>query len=867
MTSSDPEIVEFLSIVKRSGIVDHAALDAAIEEYTPEGTRVNLTALSQFLVDRHLITSWQCGKLLKGKHRGFFLGKYKLLALLGKGGMSSVYLAEHTVMKRQCALKVLPHKLVNDSSYLERFHREAQAVAALDHPNIVRAYDIDATQDGQLEIHFLVMEFIQGHNFFELVRALGPLKISTAVDYIRQAALGLQHAHDAGLVHRDIKPGNFIVDGQGDVKMMDLGLAKTFANREEFSLTMMNDEKILGTADYLAPEQAVDSHRVDTRADIYGLGCTFYFLLTGRPPYDDGSLAQRLLAHQTKKPHPIRKLRPEIPEEIDLLIREMLQKKPNRRIQTAREVAERLQKWLDANSSDSSPDAVSHLPVRSVDAILSDPPASGSQDTDELVDFLSHLEGRAADAPTQSKSPDSTQKLKANAAELGLHVTQESSKISHSASGRSKTTDKAKRKPRSRDNSKLWTALTIATLMIAAAVMFMLAEGDREPRNDGDDRKSQTVNTPPGEEGSSTMHGVAPAAPTISVGPDGDFRKLSEAIAFVQAEAMSAGFREIRIAGGQTIEDNVMIDNSGINRLPPDFKILGEGPDFPVLTGNNDVILTMKSVEGLTLSDLIFDAAKSSRAIQIEGYTTKSVIRNVTVQNISQSGIVGHGVSGLTQKPVIIDQCQFSGQSGADSGISFESSNSRDFNVSGTRQVQIKGCRFLGPMNTGIRFSELTWDAIVERSIFFQLENGVIFDGAEQDVTRVIFCNNTFCKLQRGIDFQRGPIEAASGVTFLQNLFVNIDKGAVMTQRENVSVEEFSKGNPSPRDNVWTSVVTDSPHHLDIFEVDVQQKVGRIEFRSTDPNSNVFLKPTNSHLQAIVSQPYRKAAFIGAVRP
>jgi len=214
-------------------------------------------------------------------------------------------------MRRRCAIKVLPWKLVKDSSYLQRFHREAQAVAALDHPNIVRAYDIDHEKDGNLEIHFLVMEYVEGRNLFDMVQSVGPLPAAIVAEYIRQGAQGLAHAHKAGMVHRDVKPGNFIVDQNGTVKLMDLGLARLAANESDHSLTIAHDERVLGTADYLAPEQAVDSHLVDTRADLYSLGCTMYFLLTGRPPFNEGTLTQRLLAHQTKEPTPIEQLRPD----------------------------------------------------------------------------------------------------------------------------------------------------------------------------------------------------------------------------------------------------------------------------------------------------------------------------------------------------------------------------------------------------------------------------------------------------------------------------------------------------------------------------------------------------------------------------
>jgi serine/threonine protein kinase len=337
----------FLAVLKRSGLIAADRLKPLLNEFQQSGGgSADGRPFADWLVAKSLLTPWQADKLLQGKHKGFFLGKYRLLDLLGKGGMSSVYLAEHVLMRRRCAIKVLPAKKVKDTSYLGRFHREAQAVASLDHPNIVRAYDVDHEQDGEIEIHFLVMEFVDGSSLHELVNREGPLDVVRAAEYIRQAALGLEHAHKAGLIHRDIKPGNLLVDGTGLVKVMDLGLARFFAGQDEESLTLQYDEKVLGTADYLAPEQAVDSHAIDARADIYSLGCTFYFLLTGHPPFTEGTLPQRLMAHQSKEPHPVEADRKDVPASLLAILKRMMAKVPAERLATAAAVADELGAWL-----------------------------------------------------------------------------------------------------------------------------------------------------------------------------------------------------------------------------------------------------------------------------------------------------------------------------------------------------------------------------------------------------------------------------------------------------------------------------------------------------------------------------------------
>jgi serine/threonine protein kinase len=337
----------FLAVLKRSNLLTEGQVASALEKFRAANPAASVEAkpFAEFLVRHKVLTVWQAEKVLQGKHKGFFLGRYRLLSLLGKGGMSSVYLAEHTVMKRRCALKVLPAKRVNDASYLGRFHREAQAVAALDHPNIVRAYDVDMTQDAGIDIHFLSMEFVQGKSLLELVQEKGLIPIVDAVEYIRQSAHGLDHAHKAGLVHRDIKPGNLLLTPGGVIKILDLGLARFF-NDEEASLTVEHDEKVLGTADYISPEQAIDSHKVDHRTDIYSLGCTLYFLLTGHPPFNSGSLAQRLIAHQTKPAPPITAERPDVPASLIAIMEKMMAKKEPDRFQTAQDVADELAAWL-----------------------------------------------------------------------------------------------------------------------------------------------------------------------------------------------------------------------------------------------------------------------------------------------------------------------------------------------------------------------------------------------------------------------------------------------------------------------------------------------------------------------------------------
>src|ERR1700722_7865281 len=315
---------ELLDLVRKSGVLEDKRLDAHLQKLREAGALPTEPAkLAAALVRDGLLTNFQCEQLLQGKWRRFTIGKYKVLERLGSGGMGSVFLCEHKFMRRRVAVKVLPTAKAADPSSLERFYRESRAVAAVDHPNIVRAYDID--QDETL--HFLVMEYVDGASFQEIVKRSGPVSVERACHYISQAALGLDHASRAGLVHRDIKPGNVLVDRTGAVKILDMGLARFF-NDDEDMLTRKYDENVLGTADYLAPEQADDSHTVDVRADIYSLGGTFYFLLTGKTPFGDGSVPQKLMWHRTRQPKPLSAYRSDVPAAVQSVIDKMMAKEP-----------------------------------------------------------------------------------------------------------------------------------------------------------------------------------------------------------------------------------------------------------------------------------------------------------------------------------------------------------------------------------------------------------------------------------------------------------------------------------------------------------------------------------------------------------
>jgi serine/threonine protein kinase len=356
--SAPATVGEFLELVRKSRTLDTNRLLAYLQRLgstsNPPG---DPASLARYLVRDGFLTLFQARHLLQGKWRGFYLGNYKVLERLGTGGMGCVYLCEHQLLRRRVAVKVLLLSRIQDPRSLQCFYREARAIAALDHPNIVRAYDF-AEEAG---LHYLVMEHVDGSSLHELIRTYGPLEVARAAHYIRQAALGLQHAYErAALVHRDIKPSNILVDRHGTVKILDLGLVR-FSQEDEDLPSPTYPRSVLGTADYIAPEQTRDSQATDIRADIYSLGATFYFCLAGRPPFEAGTLGQKLIWQQTRQPKPIRSLCPQVPAELAAVVEKMMAKDPARRFQVPREVAEALTPWTPGPRPHPPGDRVSRL--------------------------------------------------------------------------------------------------------------------------------------------------------------------------------------------------------------------------------------------------------------------------------------------------------------------------------------------------------------------------------------------------------------------------------------------------------------------------------------------------------------------------
>ena len=334
----------FLECAMISGLVTQEQLDAALEQLDEAGAddgkplvEVTDRQLAGRLVETGVLHPYQADQLLAG-HTKFNLGPYVVIDSIGQGGMGQVFKAEHTMMGRVVAVKVLP-KARTTPEAIANFTREIRVLAQLDHENLVRAFD--AGKDGN--IYYMVTEYVPGTDLRRLIRSGGRLSMQQAATIISQAAKGLAHAHEQGLIHRDVKPGNVLVTPDGDTKVSDLGLAGWFDTSSEQD---SRANKIVGTADYLSPEQIKTPWDLTPANDIYGLGCTMYYAVTGKVPFPGGTTREKARRHCEEMPLNPRRRNPALSEAFTSVLADMMEKDRDKRIQTGHEVVERLAPWV-----------------------------------------------------------------------------------------------------------------------------------------------------------------------------------------------------------------------------------------------------------------------------------------------------------------------------------------------------------------------------------------------------------------------------------------------------------------------------------------------------------------------------------------
>lgn len=508
-----PSIEGFLNRLEASKLLTDEQLATASSVAANFPANSATERLAKHLVRDKTLTHWQA-QVLISKGGNFFLGDHKLLELIGRGGMGTVYKAEHTVLDRIVAVKVMSKELMSNQALVARFHKEIEAGAALDNKHVVRS--IDANIVGHT--HFLVMEYVEGDTLWAVLHRRKDLPVGEACEYIRQAAIGLQHAHEMGMVHRDIKPSNLIRTWRGNgkplVKIFDLGLARIVSEQVNNTDEMTRTGQIMGTPEYMSPEQGWDTKKVDIRGDIYSLGCTLFRLLTGRVPFLGENPLQTLMMRCSQDAPLVRKFKPEVPAELEAVVAKMLAREPSKRFQTPGEVATALIPFADPPLRSE----VEHL--EKSEQSTSDPELSDADLSEEELgfeDFLQDLnepEDTQAGNKTMATVPVAVPVAKvaepANAGFKGLSGIEReaefASRSKRSSTKQSSGQDGGVSKKNKKDNKTI-SIVAGAAVVLLVGLIWAFAGGSSEKHPKGDSQ-AKTVKT--GEFGDTVKHESAP---------------------------------------------------------------------------------------------------------------------------------------------------------------------------------------------------------------------------------------------------------------------------------------------------------------------------------------------------------------------
>jgi serine/threonine protein kinase len=332
---------DFTANLARSGLVPPEVVTLVQSQMSPLPADDAAVRLARQLIGGGWLTAYQAKKLLAGATRGFFLGGYRLLRPLGEGGMGKVYLAVGD-QRLNVAVKVLPpRKALEEKTALQRFRREMELSQRVSHPNLARTIAVGNEGD----VYYMVMEYIPGKSLYELVKSErdGPLRVPDAARLFLKLLDGLEAAHRGGLVHRDIKPSNIMITPDGDVKLLDMGLAR--ALNDDTGLTRANT--VLGTLDYASPEQLRDASTADMRSDLYSVGCTLYFALAGRAPFEGGDMINKIFKQRMEDPEPLEQVARTVPAAFAAIVRKLMSKQPEERYQDCAELRSDIARWID----------------------------------------------------------------------------------------------------------------------------------------------------------------------------------------------------------------------------------------------------------------------------------------------------------------------------------------------------------------------------------------------------------------------------------------------------------------------------------------------------------------------------------------
>jgi serine/threonine protein kinase len=349
----EPAVDSFLKAVLRSRLLEAEQVKAAYRA-VPRDHRADPRTVAEFFIKTGKLSRFQATKLLAGTAMGLVLGPYQVLAPIGRGGMGTVYLARDSRNQQLLALKVLPPKKArHEERLLARFRREMDLCRRVDDPHIARTFEVGI----ELGVYYIAMEFIPGQDLSKVVQEQGPMTVARAARLFAEVASALQHAHDQGLVHRDLKPSNIRIMPNDHAKVLDLGLALLEGEETADREVVGGQGYVVGSMDYIAPEQTEDACNVDGRADLYSMGCSLYYTLTGKPPFPGGTARDKILRHRNEEPALLSERNPDVAPRFAELVHRMLAKKPEKRFVSAEAVRCQLLAWA-APETDSPPDRV-----------------------------------------------------------------------------------------------------------------------------------------------------------------------------------------------------------------------------------------------------------------------------------------------------------------------------------------------------------------------------------------------------------------------------------------------------------------------------------------------------------------------------
>lgn len=794
---------ELLDLVRKSGLLDQPKINGYVTTLEQQGqVEEDPGRLASRMVKDGLITVFQARQMLRGRYRGFFLGKYKVLEPIGSGGMADVYLCEHMAMRHKVAVKILPIEKLKDPSLLGRFRREAQAIATLNHPNIVRAFDLD--NEGNL--HYLVTEYVDGCNLQDFIKKNGPMVPERAANYIAQAAAGLQHILDSELVHRDIKPGNLLLDRSGVVKLLDLGLARFNDIERQDNLTRdFDDGRVLGTADYIAPEQGIKGSDVDIRADIYSLGATFYFMLKGEAPFEGATVTQKLLFHQIKEPPP---LPDTVPPDIAELIRQMMAKKPANRIQTPGEIISRLLPY----ATESIPPLEEEMPPRSA-ALGAQPKSMGPKSSSRLSGrmAMTSLSHASMGSPSGRIGPrsgiDSALRATPHA---GVNIpTTPNSAVGAVAPSvvdddeddeddRLIAGDETVEAVNSFFMKYRWplVAGTVLILALCAFVVYWLIDSTQNVKLA---KRTQTVSMIPsaGDTDSEKENPAAndaaqpdpvvlpkwvsnvplkeaPPAKSVRVtssGVAGTFKTIKNALLSNGSDAhiviMDPQHKEQLTLDGTQGFKNITIEGWSNSSEPVTM-------GYPPSAETNKPLITLNNIEGIKFKNLVLRGDnKDVELVKCTGDCPGLSIENVYFTNFPNRALVFDKVVGTPKQPVRLSQLKSATTREKDSVVRFDGICS---------EIIMDQCRFDGPFRGAVTLNGSMTNSVIKQCRFHKNLSSIVSNSTSDSATiQVKIVNCVFSQIiTSAITFPQPAASDSTTWDISDNLFLNTKRMAMV---------------------------------------------------------------------------------------